>query len=245
MGELLQSQMCNQDGCALAPANVAEQHASVATESKRVEVSIISDAICPWCYVAKRRFEKAVAGLHGEISVAVKWLPLELNPQIPPEGLDRKQYRSRKFGSWEQSLKLDAEVAQVGALEGINFRHDLALRTPNTLLAHRLIWRAEKNRLQDEVVEALFLAYFTEGLDIGDAAIVADIATACGMDRAAVAAFLESDEGSAEVSQAEFTAAAQGIAGVPTFVFNGEPAFLGAQRTELMVAHLMSAAGLK
>jgi predicted DsbA family dithiol-disulfide isomerase len=207
-----------------------------------VEVEIISDAICFWCYVAKRRFEKAIAGLPEDVRVSVRWLPFELNPQMPSEGMDRVAYRSRKFGSWERSQKLDAQVTVVAAQEGIAFQHDLASRTPNTFNAHRLVWLGEREGVQDAVVEAVFRAYFVEGRDIGDVAVLADLAAGVGIASDFAAAFLASDEGAKEVSQAEFANRERGVQGVPTFVINGQPVFSGAQRSDLMLDHLLDAA---
>src|SRR5262245_61026807 len=129
-------------------------------------VDVISDVICPWCYIGKRRLEKAVAAVDGPVKV--RWLPFQLNPAMPKEGVSRREYRTRKFGSWERSLELDARVVAVGEAEGIRFAFDRIERTPNTLDAHRLIGLAEKQGVQGAVVEALFRAYFTEGRDISN-----------------------------------------------------------------------------
>src|SRR4051794_30663092 len=106
-------------------------------------LEVVSDAICPWCYVGKRRLAKALALLARDgLTFAVRWLPFQLNPDMPKGGVDRRAYRTRKFGSWERSQALDARVAAVGAGEGLAFRHDLMARTPNTFDAHRLVWLA-------------------------------------------------------------------------------------------------------
>src|ERR1043165_1336635 len=127
-------------------------------------VDVISDVICPWCWIGKRRLEKPIAAYDRQVKV--HWLPFQLNPTMPKEGISRREYRTRKFGSWERSLELDAQVAAFGKAEGIDFAFDTMERTPNTLDAHRLIWLADKEGNQDAVVEALFRAYFTEGRDI-------------------------------------------------------------------------------
>ena len=129
-------------------------------------VDVISDVICPWCYIGKRRLEKAVAALAGRERVRVRWHPFQLNPHMPKGGVSRKEYRTAKFGSWERSLDLDAQVAEAGRAEGIPFDFDRVMRTPNTLDAHRLIGLADTEGIQDAVVEAVFRAYFTEGRDI-------------------------------------------------------------------------------
>ena len=119
-------------------------------------VDVISDVICPWCYIGKRRLEKAVAAVDGP--VGVRWLPFQLNPAMPKEGVSRSEYRTKKFGSWERSQELDARVVAVGQSEGIHFAFDRIERTPNTLDAHRLVGLAERQGVQDAVVEALFRA---------------------------------------------------------------------------------------
>ena len=168
-----------------------------------MHIDIVSDVICPWCFVAKKNFERALDLLPNRRNYSVVWRSYELNPGMPKEGMDRREYRSRKFGSWEQSLALDTQVAQAGQQAGITFRHDLMKRTPNTLNAHRLIWFAQHEGVQDAVVEGLFKAYFTEGRDVGDVEVLADLAAAAGRDRAKTAAFLASDEGTAEVRRVE------------------------------------------
>ena len=243
MNELSEGAVCGVDGC----GPEAARSSSVASEPERDLGSSTSRSsrtrICPWCFVAKRRFERAVARLPDDVTVAVRWRPFELNPQMPPEGMDRADYRRRKFGSLEHSQQLDARIAAVGAQEGIEFRHDLMRRTPNTFNAHRLIWLAEQQGLQDAVVEALFRAYFVEGRDIGDPAVLAELATSTGIAPARVEGFLASDEGVDAVTETELGARRLQVSGVPTFVINGEPAFSGAQPTDLMLAHLLAAAG--
>ena len=125
-------------------------------------LEVVSDAICPWCYVGKRRLAKALALLAQDgLTFTVRWLPFQLNPDMPKGGVDRRAYRTRKFGSWERSQALDARVAAVGAGDGLAFRHDLMARTPNTFDAHRLVWLAGREGTQDAVVDGLFAA----GLD--------------------------------------------------------------------------------
>ena len=207
-----------------------------------IQVEIISDAICPRCFIGKRRFEQAVAELPEGIRLSVRWRPFELNPSMPAEGMDRVVYRSRKFGSLERAKERDAQVAAAGAQEGIDFHHELMARTPNTFAAHRLIWLAKREGDQDRLVEALFRAYFVEGRDIGNSVLLADLAASAGIARERAEAFLAGDEGADEVRGAEIAAQRQGVAGVPTFVVNGRAAFSGAQRSEVMLAHLLRAA---
>src|SRR3954463_7269866 len=143
-------------------------------------IDVISDVICPWCFIGKRRLEKPLNDRHA----TVRWHPFQLNPDMPREGVERKSYRIRKFGSWERAQQLDAQVAAAGRGEGLAFNFDRQSRTPNTLDAHRVIWLAGERGVQDAVVEALFLAYFTEGLDLSDRATLAEIAAGAEFDRA-------------------------------------------------------------
>ncbi len=150
MTDVLEIVICNADGCAVDAGSVAD--AGPISKTKTLNVEIVSDAICPWCYVARRQFERAVARLPEDVKLSVYWKPFELNPNMPPEGLDRVGYRSRKFGSWEYSQKLDAQVTAATAQVGLTMRRDLMQRTPNTLNTHRLVWFADKEGVQDVVV---------------------------------------------------------------------------------------------
>lgn len=149
----------------------------------RLHVEVLSDVICPWCFIGKRRLEKAIAAFQGEQTIEVQWLPYQLNPTMPSEGVSRKEYRIKKFGSWERSQQLDANVAENGKAEGIDFVFDRIDRTPNTVDAHRLVWLAGKQDCQDAVVEALFLSYFTLGKDLSDRQILIDVVTEAGWAR--------------------------------------------------------------
>lgn len=213
-------------------------------ELPRVRVSVISDAICPWCWVGKRRLERAIAALNGQADISVTWLPFELNPQMPEEGMDRRSYRSAKFGSWERSKSLDRQVAEVGAGEGLAFRHDLIERAPNTLNTHRLIWLAGQHDVQEVVVEGVFTAYFVAGRDIGRTDVLADIAAAAGLDREEVERSLTGAAGAAEVREAMELVRRAGVRGVPTFLLNGELSFSGALQTERLEDAIRKAAAI-
>jgi predicted DsbA family dithiol-disulfide isomerase len=205
-----------------------------------LDVMVFADVICPWCYVGKRRLEKALAQVRSQANIGVSWLPFELNPEMPPEGMERRLYRIRKFGSWERSQELDAQLTGLGAQEGLTLRYDLMTRTPNTLDAHRLIWLAGQNGCQDAVVEALFAAYFVEGRDIGAHATLADIASRSGLEAVRVEQFLQSGEAVAEVRKYEEVAREAGITGVPAFIANRRPLFMGAQPPDVIVSALRS-----
>jgi len=190
-------------------------------------IDIISDVICPWCYIGKRRLEKAIAALDRQVKV--RWLPFQLNPSMPKEGTSRRDYRTKKFGSWERSQELDARVVAVGKEEGIQFAFDRIERTPNTLDAHRLIWLADKQGIQDSVVEALFRAYFTEGRDIGSRQALIDGAGEVGLDRHQAEAVLNSDGGMEAIKEADELIRRFGVDGVPFFIVNGKITLSGAQ----------------
>jgi predicted DsbA family dithiol-disulfide isomerase len=192
-------------------------------------IDVISDVICPWCFIGKRRLEKAL----DDRAVTVRWHPFQLNPDMRREGIDRESYRIRKFGSWERSLELDAQVAAAGQGEGIAFNFEKMARTPNTLDAHRVIWLAGERGFQDAVVEALFLAYFTDGRDLSDLATLADVAAGIGLDRAEVDGLLAGATGLDVIRAAEDEARRLGVSGVPFFVVNGKVALSGAQPPEL------------
>jgi predicted DsbA family dithiol-disulfide isomerase len=191
-------------------------------------VDVISDVICPWCYIGKRRLEKAIAAF-GRGQVRVRWHPFQLNPHVPREGMNRKEYRTAKFGSWERSLALDAQVAAAGRTEGIPFDYAKVMRTPNTLDAHRLIGLADTEGVQDAVVEAVFRAYFVEGRDISQTTVLLDVVAEAGLDRGRAEAVLNSDEGLAAIRAAEEQAHRTGVQGVPYFLINGTLALSGAR----------------
>ena len=210
-----------------------------------LHLTVVSDAICPWCWIGKRRLDQALATLaehQPELAFEVAFFPFMLNPDMPEEGVERASYRAAKFGSLERSRELDAQVAAAGAASGLEFRHDRMLRTPNTTNAHRLSRFAAEAGVQSAVVEAIFRAYFNEGRDIGDIVVLAEIAGATGMDREATLARLRSDEGAAEVRAQAASASRAGIHGVPSFVLNRHLLFSGAQPPEVIADALAAAA---
>ena len=194
-------------------------------------IDVISDVICPWCFIGKRRLEKALVGRPA----TVRWHPFQLNPDMPREGIDRKSYRIRKFGSWERSQELDAHVAAAGRGEGIAFNFDRMGRTPNTIDSHRIIWLAGERGVQDAVVEALFQAYFTDGRDLSDRATLAAIAAQAGLDLANVNELLAGDRGLDVVRAGEEKARSLGVSGVPFFIVDDRVALSGAQPPELFL----------
>jgi predicted DsbA family dithiol-disulfide isomerase len=202
-------------------------------------IDIVSDAICPWCYIGKRQLERALALLAPEgLHFSVHWNPFQLNPDMPKEGRDRMAYRALKFGSAERARELDERVAAAAAGVDLHFRQDLMLRTPNTLDAHRLIWLAGKEAAQDAVMEAVFAAYFIQGRDIGDSGVLTDCAAEGGMDRASVADFLAGDVAANEMLAADRAARESGVNGVPSFFLDGYSLFSGAMPAETIAEAL-------
>ncbi|MCW3476953.1 DsbA family oxidoreductase [Limobrevibacterium gyesilva] len=203
--------------------------------AQKGRLDIISDAICPWCYIGKRQLERALPILAKDgLDFEVHWHPFQLNPDMPAQGVERSEYRRAKFGSAERSRQLDAQVAEAAAKVGLEIRHDLMRRTPNTVAAHRVIWLADRHGVQNAVVEALFRAYFTEGRDIGDPAALVEIAAGAGLDPDAVTAMLAGDEGRREVLGEDQMARGAGLNGVPTFTMSGHVLFSGAVPADTM-----------
>lgn len=198
-------------------------------------VDVISDVICSWCYIGKRRLEKAIAALDDQHDVQVRWHPFQLNPSMPKEGISRKEYRTRKFGSWERSTELDANVFAVGEAEGIHFAFDKMERTPNTVNAHRLIWLAAEHGCQDAVVEALFRAYFSEGRDIGSQRTLIELASKSGLDRQAMETMLNSDVGMDAIAMGQELSQQHNVTSVPFFIVNNAITLSGAQASETFV----------
>ena len=196
--------------------------------TEQLKIEVISDTICPWCYVGKRRLERAVA-LLGNPPIEVEWKPFQLNPTMPREGMNRREYRTRKFGSWEHSRALDAQVRAAGAEVGIAFAHEKIERTPNTLASHQLIWLAGLHSRQDVVVEAIFREYFCNGRDIGETAVLLELGLSAGLIRDEIERRLNHAESHEGVLREERKVRGLAVRGVPTFVVNGVPLTSGAQ----------------
>jgi predicted DsbA family dithiol-disulfide isomerase len=239
---------CGPDGCDIAATEPQPQENTTADArtGTRIDVvpagtriDIVSDAICPWCYVGKRQLERALATLAEEgLTFQVHWNPFQLNPDMPKEGRDRAAYRAWKFGSAEKSAALDQRITEAAAAVGLAFRTDLMTRTPNTIDAHRLIWFAGQHGDQDAAMEAVFKAYFIEGRDVGDHAVLADCAAEAGLPRQDVVDFLAGDLADKEMRAADQAAREAGVSGVPSFFLDGYSLFSGAMPADTIAEAL-------
>ncbi len=210
-------------------------------EPRSVAIEVVSDVICPWCFIGKRRLEKALALLEPELAARVTWLPFQLNPDMPREGVARAEYRRAKFGSLERSQTLDARVAAEGRGEGIDFAFDRMQRTPNTFAAHQLIDLAQEEGVGGAVVEALFRAYFEQGRDTGDAEVLKETATACGLDAGKLEARWADGSEARRVAELEEEMKNLGISGVPTYIIERRYAVSGAQPPRMIAAAIREA----
>ena len=193
-----------------------------------MQIDIVSDTICPWCFIGKRRLERAVE-MSGRNDVYVAWRPFQLNPDMPEQGMLREDYLRAKFGAGDRPRQIYQAITETGRGEGIDFQFARMKRTPNTVQSHRLIHWSGKEGLQDQVVESLFHAYFEEGRDIGDVEVLVDTAAQAGVDAKKARAFLQSPEMKQEVLAADLYARRLGINGVPCFIVNRKYAVSGAQ----------------
>jgi len=198
-----------------------------------MQIDIVSDTVCPWCFIGKRRIERAMA-LRPDVSFEVFWRPYRLDPTIPREGVDRRAYLRAKFGDTPRSSAMGDAIRSEGAGEGIEFAFDKIAKSPNTLDSHRLVRWSASAGVQDEVVERLFRAYFIEGKDIGDATVLAAVAADAGMDGELVASLLAGDADLESVEREAGLANEMGITGVPTFIFDSKLMISGAREAELL-----------
>jgi predicted DsbA family dithiol-disulfide isomerase len=197
-------------------------------------LEIFSDTVCPWCYIGKRRLERALR-LRPQPGLVRRWRAFQLNPGLPASGMDRRQYMIAKFGSVERAQRLYEAVSRVGAQEGIRFDFDQIARTPNTVRSHRLLYAAAEQDKQPELLELIFRAYFTEGRDIGDPDVLAELAALAGLPGAAIAdALVEGGRLDSAMTE-DLQSRRIGINGVPFFVFNGRFGLSGAQEPEALL----------
>lgn len=204
-------------------------------DKTKIRVGVVSDVVCPWCYIGKRRLEKAMALSADRFDFEVEYFPFELNPHIPEEGVDYREYLCKKFGSEEKFTELHEHVKRIAASEGLDFRLDLQQTSPNTRNAHRLMLVAREKGKQEEVVEALFRAYFTEGVDLTRVDSLVRIAEDAGLDSEKIEQLLHSNTGKLEIEMAEKELQELGITSVPLFIIDDKLAISGAQPVEEFV----------
>lgn len=210
--------------------------------TQTVKLDILSDPICPWCYIGKTHLDKALANMPDHPFV-IEWHPFQLNPDMPDAGMDRREYLERKFGGKDGALHAYAPVVEHAEKAGLNINFEAMKRTPNTLDAHRLIHWAGIEGKQNEVVDALFDAYFVQGRDIGDHEVLADIADSIGMDAAVVMKLLKSDADREDIRNRDAHSREMGVSSVPTFIVANQHAVPGAQPPEMwekVIAEIMS-----
>ena len=197
-----------------------------------VKLDIISDPICPWCYIGKTLLDRALEA-EPEHPFEIEWHPFQLNPDMPSDGMDRRAYLEGKFGGKEQAVKVYSQIDQHARDVGLELDLGAIKRTPNTLNAHRLIHWAGIEQRQSMVVSALFRTYFKEGRDIGDAEVLADIADGTGMDAALVQRLLATDEDLDGIREKDASFRKMGVSSVPTFIVAGKHAVPGAQPVDV------------
>ncbi|WP_171230937.1 DsbA family oxidoreductase [Ruegeria sp. HKCCA6707] len=210
--------------------------------TQTVKLDIMSDPICPWCYIGKTHLDNALAEIPNHPFV-IEWHPFQLNPDMPQGGMDRREYLERKFGGKDGAVRAYAPVVEHAEKAGLTIDFEGMKRTPNTLDAHRLIHWAGIEGKQTAVIDALFKAYFVDARDIGDHEVLADIADSVGMDAAVVLKLLSSDADREDISNRDSHSRQMGISSVPTFIVANQHAVPGAQPPELwakVITELMS-----
>jgi len=203
-----------------------------------IKIDVVSDVVCPWCYIGKRRLEKAIDQLKNDFEFEVDYHPFELNPTIPAEGLNQKEYLTEKFGSAERYKQITSHTEKTAAQEGLKFDFSKQEISPNTLNSHRLIQFAKRKGKQAELKEALMSAYFEKGIDLSKTQNLVNIAVEHGLDANETETFLKSDELAIEVKQEEQLNQQRGISGVPFYIINNKYGVSGAQPTDVFVKAL-------
>jgi predicted DsbA family dithiol-disulfide isomerase len=197
-----------------------------------IKIEIVSDVVCPWCYIGKRRLERAIHSLSGEIDFEIIYLPFELNPSLPEAGVDQKEYLVQKFGGEDRYRQITRHVTKVAAEEGLTFNFDKQKIAPNTREAHRLLWFARQFNRQPQLKEALMKAYFEDGTDLSKKENLISLALSCGLESRRTTAFLNSNEGMKEVIELGNQNYARGISGVPYYIINDRYGISGAQASQ-------------
>ncbi len=200
----------------------------------KIKIGVVSDIVCPWCYIGKRRLEKAMDKLSAKFDFEVEYFPFELNTQIPSQGFDQQKYLAGKFGGEDRYHEITGSVTEVADREGLKFDFSAQKITPNTRRAHRLIQHAKERDKQSAVVEALFKAYFSDGIDLSANENLLTIATNAGIEKTTAEALLNNGDDT-EIEMAERQFRELGITGVPFFIVNNKYGISGAQPTETFI----------
>ena len=214
--------------------------------SRSISVDVVSDVVCPWCYIGQKRLDKAIAAL-GDIDVGIRWRPYQLDPSIPAGGLDRQAYMLAKFGSQERLREIHARIEALGHDEGITFDFGAIRVSPNTIDAHRVIrWAgAAGSDVQNRLVRGIFQLYFERGADVGDHGVLVEASREAGLDASVVGALLPTDADRDAVSTEVATASRMGISGVPCFLLEGRYAVMGAQDPATLAEAIIEVAAAK
>ena len=197
-----------------------------------MQIRIISDTVCPWCFIGKKRFERALA-MRPQENLQVIWQPFQLNPTMPTEGMEHKSYLAAKFGGLERAERQNDRLCQTGREEGIEFNFPAIKRMPNTINSHRLVHFAGLAGRQEAIVESLFHGFFFDGLDLGNLDTLVEIGTVNGLNRNDLSRYLRSDNDRAQILALDEKARQEGITGVPCYVVDGKFAVSGAQSPEI------------
>ena len=211
---------------------------------KPVNIEVTSDFICPWCWIGHHHLRQAIDMANVKTAPQIRYVPYELNPSMPAEGMNRRIYRSTKFGSWVRSVAMDADVTLAGQRAGVTFNYDKVEMTPNTRLAHRLMYFAQLQGDAEKtnvLFDSIFVAYFSEGRDIGKLDVLIELAEAAGFDGNMARSFLESEQGNSEVAQSELTAQERGVRSVPNISI-GDYRVVGAQPVDVIADLLKESA---
>ena len=200
-----------------------------------IKVDVVSDVVCPWCYIGKRRLEKAIKQLSSEYDFEVEYHPFELNPSIPKTGFNHKEYLTEKFGGEEQYNMITARTSRVASEEGLSFNFDKQATSPNTRKAHALILLAKEENKQSEMTEALFKAYFSDGVDLSKDENLTDIAVQVGLDKSNIQLVLADNNTHSLIGEREVELQQLGIRGVPFYIINNQYGISGAQTSETFV----------
>jgi len=196
-----------------------------------IKLDIISDPICPWCYIGKANLDRALEA-HGDHPYVIEWHPFQLNPDMPLGGMDRRAYLERKFGGQKRAVEVYSRIDDAAKVAGLDINWQGITRTPNTLDAHRLIHWAGIEGRQTPVVAALFRAYFKDGRDIGNVEVLCDLAAQCGMDAAMTRQLLSGDGDMQDIRARDAHSREMGVTGVPTFIVENQAVVSGAQPPE-------------